>query len=149
MGNRQKWVARDAGEGTPVTRRQLLTLTGQGRKTRVVPLMTPTATVVDQYLRAAGLVDPTHGPYPLFPTRFGTHLTRMGMTVIVKKYVDAPAYVAGSSTRRIRWNVPREPRLSELSLSFRVGTRLRTTGAAETPVPRRVSRCAGKHPGLS
>lgn len=63
-------------------------LTGKGRKTRIVPLMTPTATLVAQYLEDAGRTDPAQGPSPLFPNRFGTHLTRGGITFLVKKYVD-------------------------------------------------------------
>jgi len=63
-------------------------LTGKGRKSRIVPLMSATAILLEQYLAESGLDDPTRGPHPLFPNRSGAKLTRAGITFIVKKYVD-------------------------------------------------------------
>lgn len=63
-------------------------LTGKGRKSRIVPLMTPTATLLHQYMTDMRLDDPAHGPHPLFPSRSGEKLTRAGITFIVKKYAD-------------------------------------------------------------
>lgn len=63
-------------------------LTGKGRKTRIVPLMTPTVTLLTQYLAESGLDIPVRGPHPLFPNRSGNKLTRAGIAFIVKKHVD-------------------------------------------------------------
>ena len=63
-------------------------LTGKGRKSRIVPLMTATAALLGQYLAEAGLDDPAQGPHPLFSNRSGKMLTRAGITFVVKKYVE-------------------------------------------------------------
>lgn len=63
-------------------------LTGKGRKSRIVPLMTPTAALLGQYMAEVRLDDPVHGPHPLFPSRSGEKLTRAGITFVVKKYAD-------------------------------------------------------------
>lgn len=63
-------------------------LTGKGGKSRIVPLMTATATLLAQYLQDAGLTDPARGPHPLFPNRSGAPLTRAGITYLVQKYVE-------------------------------------------------------------
>ncbi len=76
--------AQDLRLDSPAT----LQLTGKGQKTRIVPLMTPTATLLQQYLIEAGLDDPAYGPHPLFPNRLGRKLTREGITYLVKKYAE-------------------------------------------------------------
>lgn len=76
--------ATDVRLGDPAT----IQLTGKGRKTRIVPLMTPTVTLLTQYLAESGLDMPARGPHPLFPNRSGNKLTRAGIAFIVKKYVD-------------------------------------------------------------
>lgn len=75
--------ATDVRLGDPAT----IQLTGKGRKTRIVPLMTPTVTLLTQYLAESGLDMPARGPHPLFPNRSGNKLTRAGIAFIVKKHV--------------------------------------------------------------
>jgi site-specific recombinase XerD len=74
--------AQDVRLAPPAT----IQLTGKGRKSRIVPLMTATTTLLAQYVAEWDLEDPAHGPHPLFPNRSGAHLTRAGITFIVKKY---------------------------------------------------------------
>lgn len=65
-----------------------VTLTGKGNKTRIVPLMTPTAKLIQQYISEMRLSDAAHRQYPLFTNRSGEKLTRAGITYVLKKYAD-------------------------------------------------------------
>lgn len=62
-------------------------LTGKGNKTRVVPLMDPTARLLRQYLDENTLHPVKHYNSPVFKNRSGTKLTRAGITYILDKYV--------------------------------------------------------------
>lgn len=65
-----------------------VTLLGKGRKSRVVPLMRATASLVGKYVEEAY---PDAGPVdldsPLFPSPRGGHLTRAGVSDIVARHV--------------------------------------------------------------
>ncbi len=65
-----------------------VTLYGKGRKSRVVPLMRATASLVSRYLEE---FFPDAGPAeldsPLFPSPRGGHLTRAGVSDIVSRHV--------------------------------------------------------------
>lgn len=63
-------------------------VTGKGNKTRVVPLMSPTAKLLDQYMTEHDLKSVAHRSYPLFQNRSQEKLTRAGIAYILKKYVD-------------------------------------------------------------
>ena len=62
-------------------------LTGKGKKSRIVPLMRPMATLLGQYLEENVFTEPYAGDYPLFQNRSKGKLTREGITYTVKKYV--------------------------------------------------------------
>ena len=64
-------------------------ITGKGGKTRIVPLMEPTATIVRQYISDTGLTDGGKHSYPLFPNRHGERLTRAGIKYILDKCVES------------------------------------------------------------
>jgi len=64
-------------------------ITGKGGKTRIVPLMEPTATIVRQYISDAGLTGGGKHSYPLFPNRHGERLTRAGIKYILDKCVES------------------------------------------------------------
>lgn len=67
-------------------------LLGKGRKVRIVPLMTPTATILRKYLNAWDL-NPTVKPdAPLFVNHQGIRLTRPGVTYILNKYMSQIAW---------------------------------------------------------
>ncbi|WP_373230582.1 site-specific integrase [Cohnella sp.] len=63
-------------------------VTGKGNKSRLIPLMTPTAKLIDQYLSEFNLKHVAYGSYPLFQNRSHTKLTRAGITYMLKKYAE-------------------------------------------------------------
>lgn len=63
-------------------------VTGKGNKTRLVPLMSPTAKLLDQYMTEHDLKSIAHRCYPLFQNRSHDKLTRAGITYILRKHVD-------------------------------------------------------------
>ena len=63
-------------------------LLGKGRKVRIVPLMTPTAKLLQRYLTAWNLDPKTNPDSPLFMNHQGNRLTRPGVTYILKKYMS-------------------------------------------------------------
>jgi site-specific recombinase XerD len=62
-------------------------LTGKGRKTRVIPLMSNTITLLRRHLREQGLDVPDRADRPLFVNRSGGKLTRSGIAWILGKHV--------------------------------------------------------------
>ena len=64
-------------------------ITGKGGKTRIVPLMEPTANIVRSYISVCGLTGSGKRSYPLFPNRGGKKFTRAGIKYILDKYVES------------------------------------------------------------
>ena len=62
-------------------------LTGKGNKVRIVPLMSPTAALVQRYAEGAGLTGAASRSRPLFPNRAGNKMTRTGIAYILDKHV--------------------------------------------------------------
>ena len=62
------------------------TLTGKGSKTRAVPIMRDTATLVEKHLIENSLLTPEKLDYPLFCNHQRSKLTRAGVAYILKKY---------------------------------------------------------------
>lgn len=70
-------------------------LLGKGRKVRIVPLMKPTATILQKYLTSWNL-DPKAKPDdPLFANHQGGRLTRPGVTYILNKYMSQTTWQSG------------------------------------------------------
>lgn len=65
-----------------------VTLTGKGRKTRIVPLMKKTVAIIENYLKENGLDRPGVEEQPLFRNPRGEKLTRQGIAYILKKYTE-------------------------------------------------------------
>ena len=66
-----------------------LKITGKGGKTRIVPLMAPTADLVKKYISDFGLDHSSRCKHPLFTNRTRDKLTRAGIKYILDKYVQS------------------------------------------------------------
>jgi integrase/recombinase XerD len=64
-------------------------VTGKGNKSRLVPLMTPTAKLLDQYLSENNLKHAARGSWHVFQNRSHAKLTRAGIAHILNKHVEA------------------------------------------------------------
>lgn len=64
----------------------MVALTGKGRKTRHVPLMSNTTAMLAAYLAEHHLDRPGHDDHPLFFNQHGTKLSRGGIAWIIRKY---------------------------------------------------------------
>jgi len=67
----------------------VITLTGKGNKTRRVPVMKNTASLLQSYLLENKLDKPWRNESPLFTNNQHHKLTRKGVTYIIAKYVDS------------------------------------------------------------
>lgn len=65
-----------------------ISLTGKGKKTRIVPMLEPTARLLRQYLAENSLDGATKKQYPLFCNRSDKKLSRAGISYVLNKYVD-------------------------------------------------------------
>jgi len=65
-----------------------LRITGKGNKKRIVPLMENQVEVLTDYMKTNRLLEPYASAYPLFSNTRMEKLSRMGITLILKKYVD-------------------------------------------------------------
>jgi integrase/recombinase XerD len=63
-------------------------LTGKGNKTRIIPLMPQTMSIVKKYMADYGLLDETKQANSLFFNKKSEKLTRAGLSYILNKYVD-------------------------------------------------------------
>jgi site-specific recombinase XerD len=63
-------------------------LTGKGRKTRLVPLMTNTARALGQYLRDERLDEPASAEAWLFKNQRGGQFSRWGIRYLLKRYSE-------------------------------------------------------------
>jgi site-specific recombinase XerD len=66
----------------------VMSITGKGRKTRHIPIMSKTATLLSSYLSEQKLTTPDKLDHPLFFNSRGEKLTRQGVAYILKKYSD-------------------------------------------------------------
>ena len=107
---------------------ETIRLTGKGKKTRIVPLMEPTAKLIKQYLSENGLDGAPQKQYPMFCNRSGQKFTRAGISYVLKQYVDLarkshrsliPDVVSAHSFRHSKamYNVPacQDTKLKNLS----------------------------------
>jgi len=65
-----------------------LRLTGKGQKTRIIPIMEPTAQLIESYLQKVHATSENSNS-PLFYNRTGNKLTRAGIAYVLSKYVNA------------------------------------------------------------
>lgn len=76
----------------------IITLTGKGNKTRRVPIMKTTASLLQSYILENKLNEPWKNTYPLFINNQNCKLTKEGVSYIVSKYA--------ASARKISTLVP-------------------------------------------
>ena len=76
---------RDIRTESPATIR----LTGKGNKTRIVPLMQPTANLIRLYIREKSLLVSEKQTAPLFTNRMNLSLTRAGVAYILNKHFES------------------------------------------------------------
>ena len=70
-------------------RRPLLLLTGKGNKTRRVPIMKNTVSLLERYILENKLDKPWKNEYPLFTNNQNNKLTKEGVAYIISKYVTS------------------------------------------------------------
>jgi len=63
-------------------------ITGKGNKKRIVPLMENQVEVLKDYMKSNRLLEPYTSSYALFSNARMEKLSRMGITLILKKYAD-------------------------------------------------------------
>jgi len=63
-------------------------ITGKGNKKRIVPLMENQIELLKEYMKCNRLLEPYASTYPLFSNVRMEKLSRMGITLILKKYAD-------------------------------------------------------------
>lgn len=63
-------------------------ITGKGNKKRIVPLMENQVEVLQDYMKSNRLLEPYASTYALFSNARMEKLSRMGITLILKKYAD-------------------------------------------------------------
>jgi integrase/recombinase XerD len=66
----------------------LLRITGKGNKSRIIPISSQSADLLQAYMEENALMEPFANEYPLFGSKTRCKFTRMGITAIVKRYVD-------------------------------------------------------------
>jgi integrase/recombinase XerD len=67
---------------------ETINLKGKGKKTRIVPIMEPTARLLQQYLIENDLVSASKRSQPLFFNRSGNKFSRAGIAYVLKKYIS-------------------------------------------------------------
>ena len=65
-----------------------INLLGKGNKNRIVPLMESQVQLLKDYMESRRLLESYASKYPLFCNNRGEKLTRMGITLILKKYAN-------------------------------------------------------------
>lgn len=92
----------------------ILTLTGKGRKTRHVPLMSNTRSLLQQYMTENHLLQNGVQDHPLFVNRQHRKLTTEGITFILNKYVSRSRAVSSITPDKVTPHVLRHTKAMHL-----------------------------------
>ncbi|MGP8322330.1 MAG: site-specific integrase [Methanosarcinaceae archaeon] len=101
---------RDIRIGPPATVR----LTGKGNKTRIVPLMQPTADLVGLYIKEKSLLTSEKQTATLFTNRMNFALTRAGVAYILNKHFELISKAKKLSSDKISPHVLRHSKAMHL-----------------------------------
>jgi site-specific recombinase XerD len=85
----------------------VLILTGKGRKTRRVPIMKNTASLLERYISENRLNDPHKSEYPLFFNSQHNRLTKEGVAYIVGKYAKAAHEISDAVPLKVKCHMLR------------------------------------------
>jgi len=84
-----------------LTNPAVLIVTGKGKKTRRVPLMNNTASLLENYIRERHLAVAFKSHFALFMNKQHQKLTRVGVTYIISKYVSLARQVSPIVPERV------------------------------------------------
>ena len=87
-GARVQELADLTGGSIRLQKPETINLKGKGKKTRIVPIMEPTARLLQQYLIENDLVSASKRSQPLFFNRSGNKFSRAGIAYVLKKYIS-------------------------------------------------------------
>lgn len=90
------------------------TLTGKGKKTRVVPLMPTTVMILNEYLSKFSSKRENAADSPLFTNRKGEKLTRFGITYLLKTYAEKARKKCSTITKGLSPHVLRHSKAMHL-----------------------------------
>jgi integrase/recombinase XerD len=92
----------------------VLVLTGKGRKTRRVPLMRNTATIMEKYISENRLAFPHKCDYPIFCNRQHRKLTKEGVAYIIGKYASSAHEVSELVPKKVKCHMFRHSKAVHL-----------------------------------
>lgn len=97
-----------------LTNPAVLVLTGKGGKTRRVPLMKNTASLLENYIQERHLNEALKSHFPLFINKQYSKLTRAGVAYIISKYVTSARLVSNSVPEKVTPHVFRHSKSMHL-----------------------------------
>lgn len=103
-------VVRDFTSGTS----PVLVLTGKGNKTRRVPVMKNTASLLERYISENRLDPPHKSEYPLFYNSQHNKLTKEGVAYVVGKYANAAHEVSLVVPQKVKCHMLRHSKAVHL-----------------------------------
>ena len=92
----------------------VLVLTGKGNKTRRVPIMKNTASLLERYISENMLDVPYKNEYPLFTNNQHNKLTKEGVAYIIDKYAKAAHAISGAVPEKVKCHMLRHSKAVHL-----------------------------------
>lgn len=92
----------------------VLILTGKGNKTRRVPIMKNTASLLERYISENQLDAPYKNEYPLFSNSQHNKLTKEGVAYIIGKYAKTAHEISGAVPEKVKCHMLRHSKAVHL-----------------------------------
>jgi site-specific recombinase XerD len=92
----------------------VLVLTGKGRKSRRVPIMKNTASILERYIFESRLGAPHKNEYPLFTNSQHNKLTKEGVAYVIGKYAKAAHVVSATVPDKVKCHMLRHSKAVHL-----------------------------------